>query len=161
FAEPYFLGNRLSAGVDLFASQLLQSPYASFGSETYGAGLHVGLPLNENMSVQARYNIQDQKITLNSLFSDCNAFTTAQGLLNVANGCLLDGEASAAFKFLATQGFVLISSVGYTFDYSTLDNVRNPTAGLFASVKQDLAGVGGAVNYIKTTGDARYYYNVY
>ncbi len=161
FAEPYFLGYRLSAGIDVFASQVLESPYQSFGSETYGVGVHTGLPLNENLSLQTRYNIQDQKITLDPLFSDCNAFNPTDGLALVNAGCLSDGEASAAFKALTSQGFVIISSVGYSLDYNTLDNIRNPTSGLFAELKQDLAGVGGDVNYVKTTAETRFYYNVY
>jgi outer membrane protein insertion porin family len=50
--------------------------------------------------------------------------------------------------------------VGYSLDYNTLDNNRNPTNGLFAELKQDLAGLGGNVNFIKTTGNVRYYYDL-
>jgi outer membrane protein insertion porin family len=160
FAEPYFLGYRVSAGIDLFANDTLQSPFQSFGSDTYGTALRLGLPLSENLSLQTRYTIERQAITLNPLLTDCNAATLEQGLLNLNGGCELDGEASAAFKSLVLAGPVWISSVGYSLDYNTLDNNRNPTSGLFAELKQDLAGLGGDVDFLKTTGNVRYYYDL-
>src|SRR6202050_3169106 len=36
FVEPYFLDQRMSAGVDVFARQTLASPYLSYGTENYG-----------------------------------------------------------------------------------------------------------------------------
>ena len=51
--------------------------------------------------------------------------------------------------------------LGYTVAYNTLDNNRNPTAGLYAEFKQDFAGVGGDVNFIRSTADARSYYEMF
>jgi outer membrane protein insertion porin family len=51
--------------------------------------------------------------------------------------------------------------VGYSATYSTLDNNRNPTSGLIAEFKQDLAGVGGDVNFIRSTADVRSYYELF
>ena len=53
-----------------------------------------------------------------------------------------------------------MSSVGYTLAYNTLDNVKNPTSGTYVSFKQDLAGVGGDVNFIRSTIDTRNYYEL-
>ena len=50
--------------------------------------------------------------------------------------------------------------VGYSLIYNTLDNNKNPTQGVRAEFKQDLAGVGGDVNFIKSTADARFYTEV-
>src|SRR6476660_2783125 len=52
---------------------------------------------------------------------------------------------------------VFVSLVGYGFTYNTLDNNRNPTGGLLVTLNQDLAGVGGDVNFLKTTGDFKLY----
>jgi outer membrane protein insertion porin family len=54
----------------------------------------------------------------------------------------------------------LTSSVGYTLAYNTLDNNKVPTAGMFVELKQDFAGVGGDVNFIRSTVDARQYAEV-
>jgi outer membrane protein insertion porin family len=55
---------------------------------------------------------------------------------------------------------VTVSLVGYTLSYNTLDNVRSPTSGLYAEIKQDFAGVGGDVNFVRTQSEARNYYEV-
>jgi outer membrane protein insertion porin family len=52
---------------------------------------------------------------------------------------------------------VFVSLVGYGFTYNTLDNNHNPTSGIIANLSQDLAGVGGDVNFVKTTGDFKLY----
>ncbi len=59
------------------------------------------------------------------------------------------------------NGPVTVSLVGYTLTYNTLDNNKIPTSGLYAELKQDFAGVGGDVNFIRTTADARNYYEVF
>ena len=56
---------------------------------------------------------------------------------------------------------MLVSLLGYTVAYNTLDNNKNPTSGLYAEFKQDFAGVGGDVNFIRTTVDTRSYYEMF
>ena len=55
---------------------------------------------------------------------------------------------------------MIVSTLGYTLSYNTLDNVNAPTSGLYASLTNDVAGVGGDVNFIRTTGEIRNYYEV-
>jgi outer membrane protein insertion porin family len=69
--------------------------------------------------------------------------------------------ASPAIRQLHNNGDVLTSLVGYTLTYNTLDNNRSPTKGMLAELKQDFAGVGGDSQFIRTTGDIKYYYNVW
>ena len=76
------------------------------------------------------------------------------------SNCFADGEASAAVKQQVDAGPAIISLVGYGLVYNTLDNNKNPTRGLLAEFRQDFAGLGGDVNFIRTTGDARYYYEL-
>jgi outer membrane protein insertion porin family len=51
----------------------------------------------------------------------------------------------------------LTSLVGYSLDYNTLDNNKNPTDGLLIDFRQDFAGLGGDVKYVKSAIDAKYY----
>jgi outer membrane protein insertion porin family len=74
--------------------------------------------------------------------------------------CYADGEASLAVRKELAQGPVNVSLVGYTLSYNTLDNNKLPTSGLFAELRQDFAGVGGDVNFIRTQVEARTYYEV-
>ncbi len=50
-----------------------------------------------------------------------------------------------------------VSTVGSTLAYSTLDNPKSPHSGLRIELRQDVAGLGGAADFLRTTGDARYY----
>ena len=75
--------------------------------------------------------------------------------------CYANGEASLAVRKELAAGAVLVSMLGYTVAYNTLDNNKNPTAGLYAEFKQDFAGVGGDVNFIRSTADTRSYYEMF
>ena len=72
FVEPYLLDQRLSGGVDLFARETLASHYLSYGTETIGTSLKLGIPLREDLSMQLRYSIYWQQIQLASTMDDCN-----------------------------------------------------------------------------------------
>ena len=76
------------------------------------------------------------------------------------DACFLDGEASLAVRKELAQGAVFTSAIGYSLTYNTLDNNKNPTMGTLLTFNQDFAGVGGDVNYIKTTTDLRSYREV-
>jgi outer membrane protein insertion porin family len=165
YAEPYFLGYRLGVGIDLYAKTTLASNYVSYDSETIGMALRAGFALNEELSFQARYNIYQQKITLPTTLDDCRLSAAAPinggaGVL-AGDACYANGEASVAVRRELASGATLVSLLGYTLAYSTLDNIRNPTSGFYAEFKQDFAGIGGDVNFIRSTGEARSYYEVF
>jgi outer membrane protein insertion porin family len=105
--------------------------------------------------LQMRYSIYRQEITLPSQYNNCSlTFTPAMG-------CYTDGEASLAVRSELANGPVLVSMPGYTLAYNTLDNNRNPTSGTLVEFKQDFAGVGGDVSFVRSTADARMYYEVF
>jgi len=81
--------------------------------------------------------------------------------VNPPFGCYSDGEASLAVRKELAQGPVNVSLVGYTVSYNTLDNNKLPTSGLYAELRQDFAGVGGDVNFVRTAIEARTYYEVF
>ena len=155
YAEPYFMGQRLSVGGDIYARQTLASRYVSYENRTYGTTLRAGFALSEEVGLQLRYSVYRQEITLPDNLNNCRAGT------NPAPGCYQDGEASLAVRKELASGPVLASLVGYTATYSTLDNNRNPTSGIITEFKQDFAGVGGDVNFIRSTIENRNYYEVF
>ena len=70
-----------------------------------------------------------------------------------------NGEASWAIKEL--QGHRrLVSMLGYTLTYNTLDDLKQPSSGIYVQFKQDVAGLGGDAKYIKQSIDGRYYYSL-
>jgi outer membrane protein insertion porin family len=176
YAEPYFLDFRSSMGVDLFAKQTLASSYLSYGTESYGGTLKWGLPLREDLALQLRYSAFEQKITLPSTLNSCNnispdfasTFPTPAALAAAPVGdypvgsasCFQFGQASLPIRVELAQGAYLTSLVGYGLVYSSLDNNKLPTSGVYVGFGQDFAGVGGAVSYLRTTVDMRAYYEI-
>ena len=147
FVEPYLLGYRMAGGIDLYAQQNLATNFISYNSQTIGTNLRLGFALTEELTLQPHYSIYQQKITLPA-FNNCFPASTS---------CL---PASLPVRLELAQGAVIVSTLGYTLSYNTLDNVNSPTSGLYASLTNDVAGVGGDVNYIRTTGEIRNYYEV-
>lgn len=184
FVEPYLLGYRVALGLDFYQRKQLASNYVSYDSKTIGFSPRLGFQLREDLNLQVRYSISRQEITLPYYLTNCNNFNpTVPGggyyptpaYLNAGgetanpnggtpfsaaiggNNCFADGEASAAVKQSLAKGAVVTSAVGYTLAYNTLDNNKDPTTGILATLNQDFAGVGGDVSYLKTTGDVKLY----
>jgi outer membrane protein insertion porin family len=139
-SEPYFLGTRVSAGIELYGRQSQASPYQSYGSDIYGATLQFGTPLTEQVGVQYRYSLYNQDVTLGSSSSSATTSLPIQ-------------QAAAA-------GSQWVSSVGDTVTYNTLDNNKSPTSGFNAQLRQDVAGLGGDVKFLRTSEDVRYYHPI-
>jgi outer membrane protein insertion porin family len=182
FVEPYLLGYRMAGGIDLFARQNFASNYVSYDTKTYGTNLRLGFALTEELSFAPRYSIYRQEITLPNQYNNC---IFSQNALNFRNGigtgvnptseatnpfnsstgtnlnCYSDGEASMAVRKELAAGPVTTSLVGYSLAYNTLDNNKLPTSGMLAEFKQDLAGVGGNVNFVRSSVDTRNYYEVF
>jgi outer membrane protein insertion porin family len=190
FVEPYLLDQRMSGGIDLFARETLSSPYLSYGTENIGTNLKLGIPLREDLSLQLRYSIYWQAITLSSSIDDCanvnpnfsttfptlNAFNAASAIYSAfpgfaaalaasqTNCMILDSgptyQASLPIRFELAQGGYLTSLAGYGLTYNTLDNNKRPTSGMLLSFGQDFAGLGGDAYYMRSVGDFRVYYEV-
>jgi outer membrane protein insertion porin family len=176
FVEPYLLDYRVALGLDLYQRQQLSNSYISYGTKTLGFSPRLGFALREDLSLQLRYSIYQQEISLPSSLANSNnnilnpnlafnpspAFAAAQtppiDLSSTGGlGCYSDGEASLPVRKELAGGKTLTSALGYTLNYNTLDNNKNPTSGLLIDFRQDFAGVGGDVSYLKTATDAKYY----
>ncbi|QOZ09390.1 outer membrane protein assembly factor BamA [Bradyrhizobium sp. CCBAU 51765] len=178
FVEPYLLDYRVALGLDLYQREQLANSYISYGTKTLGFSPRLGFSLREDLALQLRYSIYQQEITLPSYLANCNnvqflpdgsanplfnpspAFANANGISLASTnglGCYNDGEASLPVRKELANGKTLTSALGYTLTYNTLDNNKNPTDGLLIDFRQDFAGVGGDVSYLKTVADGKYY----
>ncbi|MBR0995020.1 outer membrane protein assembly factor BamA [Bradyrhizobium japonicum] len=181
FVEPYLLDYRMALGFDTYWKQQKSNSYTSYGVTTLGFSPRIGLALREDLSLQLRYSLYQQSITLASAYNNCNnnasnsslAFNpTPSYIQNVLGGvdptnstssgvygygCYGDGESSLPVRKELANGATWTSALGYTLSYNTLDNTRNPTGGLLVDFRQDFAGVGGDVSYLKTVLDTKYY----
>ena len=181
FVDPYLLDYRVALGLDMFYKQQLSTSTTSYGTTTFGFSPRLGLTLREDLSLQLRYSIYQQQITLTSAYDNCNnnpsnsllAFnptpayiksvlggvdpTNASSSSAYGYGCYADGESALPVRKELAGGGTWTSMIGYTLNYNTLDNNKNPTDGLLIDFKQDFAGVGGDVRYLKTAFDTKYY----
>jgi outer membrane protein insertion porin family len=179
FVDPYFLGYRVALGLDLFYKQQNPTSYVSYQTQTLGFGTRLGFQLREDLGLQVRYSLYQQRVTLPPNLMNCNninpdfvnTFPTADKVGTtpaltppvpyggIAN-CYVDGEASLAVKRELAGGPVITSLVGYTLSHNSLDNNKNPTSGILTEFRQDFAGVGGDVKFIRNTADLYAYYEV-
>jgi outer membrane protein insertion porin family len=188
FVEPYFLDYRVGLGLDVSYREQLANTYVAYGTKTLGFSPRLGFGLREDLSMQVRYSIYQQEISLPNSLANCNndpnnpflAFNPSPAFANSINQnvpggsitlggqtavdssgvglwCYSDGEASLPVRKELAGGKTLTSSIGYSLNYNTLDNNKNPTDGLIIDFRQDFAGVGGDVSYLKTAMDGKYY----
>jgi len=185
FVDPYLLDYRVALGLDAFYREQLPNNYISYGTKTLGFSPRLGFALREDLSLQLRYSIYQQSISLPFYLDNCNniapnngliAFNPSPAFVNTLPGgaatanamgavdasgiglwCYSDGEASLPVRKELASGKTLTSAVGYSLSYNTLDNNKNPTDGLLIDFRQDFAGVGGDVSYLKTQFDGKYY----
>jgi outer membrane protein insertion porin family len=172
FVEPYFLGYRIALGLDVFAKETTSSQYSSYNTRNVGGAIRFGFELREDLTLMVRYSAYEQEIKLDDGINHCytdapynptfcdyntpNDLTTNPQTLG--QGVVIP---SLPVRLGLNQGPVMTSMAGYSLIYNTLDNNRNPTQGTRIEFKQDFAGLGGDVKFLRTTADARFYQEVF
>ncbi len=131
FTEPHFMGRDIQAGFDLFKSSYNYSG-VDYSTDTTGAGVRLGYNLNGYTILRLRYNLRRDKITYTSS-SSCDGL-----LYNCGAGTT--------------------SSVGYSLSFDRRNDFVAPTRGWMATLRQDFAGLGGDVKYIRSEVEGHYYY---
>jgi len=142
FTEPYFLGRRIAAGFDLYRQT---RQYTKYDSEMMGGTLRLGLPITDRLSTTFAYNLTKEEYS----YSDaCD--TNGDGIADacVPGPALADGVAKSPW---------VKSSVSATLQYNSIDNMKNPRDGLFASFTTEAAGLGGDAQWLKFTARGSYY----
>ncbi|KPB01411.1 outer membrane protein assembly factor BamA [Ahrensia marina] len=138
FTEPYFLGYRMSATFRAFRST---NSYDDDGydSATSGGSVSFGLPITDNFSANFGYSYSQDEYTV-----------TDAALLPSA----IDTEINSG------RNPYIRSAINYGFVYNSIDDRNDPHEGVYVSVQQQVAGLGGDAKYIKTTADGRYYHTL-
>ncbi|HEY1836608.1 MAG: outer membrane protein assembly factor BamA [Rhizomicrobium sp.] len=122
FTEPYFMDRPIQAGFDLYKI-ITDFQQVEYEGDTTAAGLRLGFPTSEYGAVGLRYTFR---------VDDIKAF----------------GDASIAIE--QAQGNETTSSVGYSYNYNTLDDPIKPTRGITFQFSQDFAGFGGDEKYVRS-----------
>jgi outer membrane protein insertion porin family len=166
FTEPYFLGSRVSAGIDAYMKNRDETDYTSYELDTYGGGLRFGFPITEEITIGTRYQAYQQDLKIPSEFR--RVFEPVDPNPDDPNDPDDDpndpsdnkprvNQDRASVAVFEARGKTFTSLAGLSLIYNTLDNPRDPTEGLYAELKADVAGLGGDSKFGRLTFDSRYF----
>ena len=179
FTEPYILDTRIAAGFDVFAKESDNSQYSVYSTFVTGGTLRLGIPITDEFSIAPHYSIYNTNLqipnTRSQPYNDCTttggtaipSVTFIPDTINggLLNNCLANGEASLAIK--QARGATLTNLVGFNLTYNTLDNLKNPTDGLYIDIRTDFGFDSNSNNtqnsnyFVRNTGDLRYYHPIF
>ncbi|MDB6453407.1 outer membrane protein assembly factor BamA [Falsirhodobacter sp. 20TX0035] len=134
FAEPGFLGRDLRFAFSANYTET-DNENADYNTKRIGLGPSLTFPVSENGRLELRYRVSQDEIS-----------GVEQG-----EGTADDNGSSVILQREEDLGALITSSVGYTYSYDTRTSGINPLGGVLLRFGQDFAGVGGDVNYIKTS----------
>ena len=134
FTEPRFLDRNLAAGFDVFHKITTVSTYQQFSARNTGGSVRMGFPLAENLWLTNSYTLSNNEIA--------------------------DVQSTASRAIKEAAGEYWSSSVGTNLSYDARNHPKNPTSGYFLQLGAEVAGLGGDVQYIRTSAEARAYYPV-
>ncbi|MGE0699570.1 MAG: outer membrane protein assembly factor BamA [Hyphomicrobiaceae bacterium] len=140
--EPRFLGSNVSAGFDLFYTDVDRTQQSSYKYRKVGGDLRLGFPVSDETTTGLTYTF-----TRNTLY-DVGA-----------NASVAIREAVPGYPSNTSNSYDT-SSIGSSVTFDNRDSKKRPTTGLTYTLSQDLAGVGGDVRFVRSTGDVRGYYPV-
>jgi len=156
FVEPYFLDKSILLGGSLYRRDYRSFNFTGDGNRntTYssvstGGGLRLGFPVTEFTSFATRYNLSQDKVSLDK----SQFYTDPDGVGPQEPVC----DPLKAGRYLCDEiGTRITSLIGYSAVYDNTDGVR-PTRGQRVIFSQDFAGLGGDVRYIRTRFDGTKY----
>lgn len=155
FTEPRFMGRDIGAGFDLYSLRTDFLDQSSFENQSTGIGLRVSFPISERASLGLQYSLlqDDTQIANVGVDHDSNVLTPPVDQcdpINPGRPLLCDQE-----------GTFITSRIGYTLNWDHRNDPVTPTRGFDLSISQDIAGVGGEVNYFRTQLDGGVYYGLW
>jgi outer membrane protein insertion porin family len=151
FTEPYFLGRRIAAGFDILRQT---RTYTNYKSELIGGSIRFGLPITDALSTQIAYNISQEKY---SFTSGCDV--NGDGVITTAPGFAECAIAPALIAGINASPWIK-SSVSGTVLYNTIDDMKNPHSGIYATFTAEIAGLGGNAKFAKFTARGTYYHTL-
>ena len=134
FLEPYFLRRDLAAGVDLFHITRDLQDQSSYDSRKTGGALSLGYPLSEKLRQTLGYRYDVTEIT------------------NI--------DPSASTYIQQQRGQRSTSAVNQKLVYDATNSKLEPTEGYSLRLENEVAGLGGDADYLRTKVGASYYYPI-
>ncbi|MEM1380288.1 MAG: outer membrane protein assembly factor BamA [Pseudomonadota bacterium] len=180
FNEPWFLGRRLRAGASIIANST-DFEEAGFVSNSLGGNLSLGFPVSEFSSLLLNYGLRFDNLELTSSQAFPDDVTTeeeraafletflnegadfdlinvrvrtAEGNIETVPGYRVNRCDIAGFERdlnCERDGEFLTSQLGYTLRMDRTNDPIVPSAGWDLALSQSFAGLGGNVNFHRTT----------
>jgi len=135
FTEPYFLDRNLAAGIDLYRTTNDRDDESSFEEKRIGGSLRAGFNVTDEIRNVVRYTVEDRDIT--------------------------DVDSDASLLVRDEKGRTLRSTIGNEVTYDTRDSRFDAREGVIATARNEFAGLGGDVTYLKSSLSAGYFHTVY
>ncbi|MEQ1706733.1 MAG: outer membrane protein assembly factor BamA [Terricaulis sp.] len=155
FTEPRFMGRDLSAGIDIYSLRTDFLAQSSFENQSTGMGLRASFPLADRTSLGLTYSLVQDETQVADLFIDHDN--------NVLTPNIDQCDAGNTFRpTLCNQEGTFITSVfGYTVNWDRRNEALRATRGYDLQFRQDIAGIGGQVNYLRTELEGGLYYGLW
>ena len=147
FTEPRFMGMRVSSGVDAYYRINAETDSNIYGTTAVGGQLRFGAPITTDLNGSVFIGLEQKTIEDASMCTNDNGTPD-----NEAD----DFEEECRRSEIVEDGETYDKAwVGYGLTYSTLDNSKRPTEGLYATFTQSY--IGWDYNLLKTEAKARYF----
>ncbi len=150
FREPYFLGYRISAGIELAQTISDASDNKSYSQDGFTGAVRFNVPITNNFKAGAFYSFHSSDTSIAASLLDPPAPLPVLPYDGIQGN--RSGEISAAIA--QWDGNWVSSVLGYSLVYSDVDNPRSPREGIRVTFNQGWAGVGGDANLLKTEAAA-------
>jgi outer membrane protein insertion porin family len=132
FTEPRFLNRDVAAGIDLYGYRYDLSDYSAYKTTTFGVTFRANFPLSIDSRGAIRYTLRQDEIEIDDFYCDRSS------------------GAVVSRSFCDQVGTFLTSLVGYGARIDRRNDYLNPTRGWYVDFNQDVAGLGGDVNFVRT-----------
>lgn len=152
FTEPRFLDRDLAAGIDLFSLRTDFLDESSFENQSTGFGLRASFPLNDTTGLGLNYILRQDTTKVDNIPVEVTpgVFADQCSTTNPNRPLLCEQE-----------GDFLTSLFGYAFNWDMRNDPVTPTRGFDMQLRQDFAGLGGEVKYLRSEFEGGIYYGIW
>jgi outer membrane protein insertion porin family len=142
FTEPFLFDRPMTAGIDIFAREYRF--IGQFTQESVGGNVVYGFQVADYARMFVNYSYEQVKVKdLNPLYQDPRVLA--------GNPFLQDS------LLIGAGGKRIISKVGPSFVYNTVDSPIFPSSGTRYTLSMDIAGLGGNTNFVNPRAEAIWY----
>jgi outer membrane protein insertion porin family len=154
FTEPRFLGREVAAGIDLYSLRTNFLSQSSFENQSTGIGLRSSFPVSDRTSLGLTYSLiqDDTQVASELIDHDFNPNTVLVDQCDIVN--------PSRPLICNQEGTFLTSVFGFTVNLDRRNQPVRATRGFDLQLSQDVAGLGGAVNYLRTELEGGLYYGL-